>query len=110
MSFLNAPEYMPNLHEWLRKTVRVVNGIMQGRTNNYGSVTLTSNAGSTIVQEAPNRISDYSVIVFMPTTSNAAVAAQTMYVSATSPANNTFTITHANNAQSDKTFRYAIIG
>ena len=112
MSYNNMPKHITNPIEWLRQTEPVVNGLMQGKSNNYGSVTLTANAGSTVVTEAPNRISIYSVLLFMPTTANAAaeVGAGTMYVSATAPASNTFTITHANNAQVDRTYRYAIIG
>jgi hypothetical protein len=110
MSYNNMPKHNPDPIEWLRRTEPVVNGLMQGKSNNYGTVTLTANAASTTVTEAPNRISSSCVILFMPTTSNAAVANQTMYVSNRDPANNQFTITHANNAQSDKTFRYVIIG
>lgn len=112
MSYPNPPKYMPNPLEWLRRTVEVINGIMQGRTNNYGSVTLTANVGSTVVTLPDHKISIYSVILFMPTTANAATefGAGTMYISATDPAANTFTITHVNNAQADRTFRYAIIG
>lgn len=110
MSYLNMPEFIANPLEWLRQTKNVVNGLMQGKSNNYGTVTLTANAGSTTVTESSGRISSTAVILFMPTTSNAAIAAQTMYVSSTSPLSNTFTITHANNAQTDKTFRYVLIG
>jgi hypothetical protein len=110
MSYNGMPKYMPNVLEWLRQTEPVVNGLMQGKSNNYGSVTLTANAASTTVTESAGRISSNAVILFMPTTANAAVANQTMYVSATAPNSNTFTITHANNAQTDRTFRYVIIG
>ncbi len=112
MSFPNMPEHMTDPVEWLRKTVSVVNGMMRGRTNNYGTVTLTANSATTTVTLSKDRISIYSVIVFMPTTANAATefGAGTMYVSATAPGSNTFTITHVNNAQTDRSFRYAIIG
>ena len=112
MSYNNMPKAIQNPIEWLRLTEPVVNGLMQGKSNNYGSVTLTANAGSTTVTEAPNRISSTCVILFMPTTANAAaeVGAGTMYVSATAPLTNQFTITHANNAQTDRTFRYIIVG
>ncbi len=112
MSYINMPKRIPDPVEWLRQTEPVVNGLMQGKSNNYGTVTLAANAGTTTVTEAPNRISIYSVILFMPTTAHAATefGAGTMYVSATSPSANTFTITHVNNAQTDRTFRYALIG
>lgn len=112
MSYENMPKYNPNPIEWLRRTEPVVNGLMQGKSNNYGTFTLTANATSTTFQEAPNRISSYAVVLPMPITANAATefASGAMYVSSTDPANSTFTITHANNAQTDRTFRYAIIG
>ncbi len=112
MSFLQAPEYMPDLKEWCRRIARVVNQTMQGKTNNTGSVTLTANSATTVVTEAPNRVGEETFISFMPTTANAATefGAGTIYVSTRSVANNTFTITHANNAQADRTFYYVLIG
>jgi hypothetical protein len=51
-----------------------------------------------------------SVIVFTPTTANAAAeqGGGTMYLSAR--AKQSFTITHANNSQTDRTFIYIVIG
>ena len=85
---------------------------MQGKTNNTGTVTLSASAASTIKTEVNGRIGQYTQILFFPTTANAAteLAAGAMYVSARSVANNTFTITHANNAQTDRIFNYALIG
>jgi hypothetical protein len=114
MSFPSMPEKMTDPIEWLRKTVPVVKGIMQGRTNNYGTVTLTANVASTTVTLSKDRLSIYSVITFMPTTANAAaeIGAGTLYVPTATidPENNTFVIQHANNAQVNRTFRYSIIG
>lgn len=110
--FLNAPEFNPDLKEWLRRTVRVVNNIMQGKTNNTGSVTLAANTTTTTVTEAKGRIGQNTVILFMPTTAHAATefGAGTMYVSGRDVANNQFTVTHVNNAQTDRTFNYVLIG
>jgi len=90
----------------IRSLVRVINNIMRGKTNNRGEVTLTAGAASTIVEDI--NAGGESVIDFMPLTANAAIAKQTMYVS--SQGKQTFTITHANNAQVDKSFRYVITG
>jgi hypothetical protein len=46
--------------------------------------------------------------LFMPTTANAAAELATMFVS--SRGKQTFTITHANNGQTDRTFKYVVIG
>lgn len=110
--FLGAPEYDTNQLNWLRKLSRVVAGIMQGKTNNTGSVTLAANASTTTVTLPPNKLGSETLVLFMPTTANAATefGAGTLYVSARNVANNTFTITHVNNAQTDRTFNYAFVG
>ena len=91
-----------------REISQVVNNILDGKLNSTGSVTLTASAASTAVSEA--RAGYDSVILFMPTTANAAAeqAAGGFYVS--SRGKQTFTITHANNAQTDRTFEYIVIG
>jgi hypothetical protein len=114
MSYPEMPGYMPNLTEWLRKTVPIVNGIMQGRTNNYDTVTLTANAATTTVTLADGRLSSNCVILLMPTTAHASAeqGAGTIYIPTATidVANNTFVIQHANNAQVDRTYRYIIQG
>tara|TARA_R110002020_G_scaffold285960_1_gene501490 strand:- start:1184 stop:1504 length:321 start_codon:yes stop_codon:yes gene_type:complete len=91
-----------------RDISEVVNNILDGNTNNKGSVTLTASATSTAVADL--RAGPESVVVLMPTTANASaeVGAGTIYVSAR--AKQTFTLTHANNGQTDRTYKYAIIG
>jgi len=91
-----------------REVANVVNNILGGKLNCTGSVTLTASAASTAVTD--QRAGYESVILFMPTTANAAAeqAAGGMYVS--TRGKQTFTITHANNAQTDRTFDYIIIG
>ena len=91
-----------------REVATIVNNILDGKINATGTVTLTASAASTGVTE--DRAGATSVILFMPTTANAAAeqAAGGMYVS--SRGKQTFTITHANNTQSDRTFDYIVIG
>ena len=91
-----------------REVATIVNNILDGMINATGTVTLTASAASTAVTE--DRAGATSVILFMPTTANAAAeqAAGGMYVS--SRGKQTFTITHANNTQSDRTFDYIVIG
>jgi len=112
MAFLGVPPILTNIPEWCRVMARTINGVMQGKTNNTGTVTLTASSATTTVTEASNRIGEETVILFMPTTANAATefGAGSMYVSSRSVANNTFTITHANNAQVDRTFYYVLVG
>lgn len=82
------------------------NQLILGNTNNTGEVTLTENSATTTVKNS--RVSANSVILFMPTTANAAAEMDGMYVSARKKGE--FTITHANNAQDDRTFKYIHVG
>jgi hypothetical protein len=91
---------------WNYLLARAINALIQGRSNSADSFTLTANAGSTVVLN--NLFQSSSVPVFVPTTANAAAALATTYVSAR--ANGSFTLTHTNNAQADKTFLYVFWG
>ena len=89
----------------------IVNGLKEladGRINSVSEVTLTASATSTAVTDT--RVGPDSSIHFEPRTANGAaeLAAGGMYVSA--KGDQTFTITHANNAQTDRKFGYAILG
>jgi hypothetical protein len=77
------------------------------RTMFAGDVTLTANAATTVVSVLAMAASAH--VFFSPRTANAAaeIGAGTMYVSARSKWS--FTITHANNAQTDRTFSYQIV-
>lgn len=114
MSFPGAPKRLSDPIPWCDKLADVINGIMLGRTNNYGTVTLTASAASTVVSLASGRLSIYSVILFDPLTANASteIHGGTMYVTSANRNvdNQQFTITHANNAQVDRSFRYCIVG
>jgi hypothetical protein len=79
--------------------------ILEGLTSTAAEVTLTANAASTVV--TAYACSTTSHITLTPLTANAAAALTTTYISARGK--NTFTITHANNAQIDKTFSYAFV-
>jgi|TARA_R100000482_G_C5131875_1_gene152519 hypothetical protein len=89
-----------------RQVAEVLNRTIDGKLNSTGTVTLTASAASTAVTE--ERAGSDSVILFMPTTANAAAEMDGMYVS--SRGKQTFTITHANNSQTDRTFSYVVIG
>lgn len=100
-------ELVPSGKVDTRRLAFTVNELIRGRTNATDSVTLTANAASTTVTDT--RASPTSAVFFTPTTANGAaeVAAGGMYVSA--KANGSFTITHANNAQTDRTFDYVVL-
>jgi len=77
-----------------------------GRSNAAGSVTLAANAASTTVS-AVNCAPGSAVFLF-PRTANAAAALSTTFVGTV--AKQSFTISHANNAQTDRTFFYVCLG
>lgn len=83
-----------------------VRQMTRGRSNAVGTVTLTTGVTTSVVT-AKRVISTASAIVLMPTTANAAAALATTFVTT---AKDQFTITHANNAQADRTFRWGAIG
>lgn len=89
-----------------RKVVNMVRQMAEGRSNAHGAVTLTANAATTTVSNM--NVGPSSVIKFMPTTANAAAALATTYVGTVIAGS--FTITHANNAQVDRIFTYAVQG
>ena len=91
-----------------RPVAAVVNRVLDGGINATGSVTLAVSAASTVVTD--KRLSATSYFGLMPTTANASaeVGNGTIYVS--SQGKQTLTLTHANNSQSDRTYRYVILG
>lgn len=92
----------------LSHIVFTVRQLCEGRSNAVGTFTITANAASTVVTSVTCG-SGSSVLCF-PTTANAAaeIGNGTMYIGTV--ANQSFTVTHANNAQVDRTFMYAAIG
>jgi hypothetical protein len=88
------------------KINRAIQQLEQGRLNVGGVCTLAVGATSTVVT-APN-CGAGSQVQLTPKTANAAAALATAFVSAV--ANGSFTVTHASNAQTDRTFGYACFG
>ncbi len=104
---MSAPQLSPSETQLFR-IVNAVRQLMQGRSNAAGTATLTAGAPTTTVT-APNCATGAQVFL-CPRTAHAAaeLAAGGCYVSAVS--SGSFTITHANNAQTDRTFSYACLG
>lgn len=92
----------------LRRYALAIQELSAGRSNAAIKVTLTANASSTVVSF--DNCSEGSIPLLVPMTANAAAeyGAGTLYVSAV--ANRSFTITHANNSQTDRTFGFVCIG
>lgn len=92
----------------LRRYALAIQELSAGRSNAAIKATLTANASSTVVSF--DNCSEGSIPLLVPMTANAAAeyGAGTLYVSAV--ANRSFTITHANNGQTDRTFGFVCIG
>ena len=96
------------LANFLRGVTTSLRNAIEGKLNCVGDVTLAVSAATTTLSD--RRIGSDSCILFMPTTANAAVdvGAGTFYVSART--DGSATLTHANNANVDRTFTYAVFG
>lgn len=95
---------------WLINLAEIVRLMLTGKLNATGTVTLTESVTSTALTDV--RLGIDSVVLFDPKTANAAAElyGATMYVATAGRANGVFTITHANDASTDRTFKYLIIG
>lgn len=108
IGFLPPSDYNPNHADMLRDLLRVCQGLMQGKSNNVGMVTLTANATTTTVTLAKGQLSQDTVILLAPTTANAKAEGIPYY--SKNVANNQFTITHANTSQTDRVYGYVLVG
>jgi|SRR6185312_16831274 len=94
-----------------RDIATALNQAIKGKLNCVGTVTLAANVASTVVNDALVGVG--SVVLLFPQTAHAAVelgngtiyAAPGDYVTKTS-----FTLTHANNSQTDRVFGWALLG
>ena len=91
---------------WVRRIAEIVNQILTGKQNVARQTTLLANSATTTVIDA--RISAESALLFSPLTANAAAAMGGLYVSARQSGQ--ATLTHANNAQTDRQYVMVIIG
>ena len=100
--------FASNLREQLVRVTVQVDQLMAGKHRAHGTMTLDTGAASTAFTDS--RVGGNSVITYSPTTANASaeIGAGTIYISSTG--DETFTVTHANNAQADRTFNYTISG
>jgi hypothetical protein len=110
MSFLKAIETHTNPLEWCKQLAKKINAVMDGKTNNTATITLTANSATTTVTFAEGRVGADTVLTFTPITANAAGALSGLYVSGRDVAAKTVTLTHANTATNDRTFSCVLVG
>jgi len=110
---LPSPTQFSNLSEvasYLRRQWDALQSMRKGKLECVTTLTLAANAATTTITDI--RLSPQSVVVFDPKTVNAAteLAAGTLYVLTANRGDGSWTVTHANNAQTDRDFQVAIIG
>lgn len=105
-----VPSFATDFKLWMREAARGVNDLMKGRANNSGTFTLTANVGTSTMTD--DRLGSTTAVVLIPATANAAaeIGNGTMYISEAARVNGSVVITHANNAQTDRTFRFLLMG
>jgi voltage-gated potassium channel Kch len=89
-----------------RAVAEIVNGIMNGKTNNIGRITLSQSSTTTTLTDA--RIGADSVILFTPLSDHSASEMAHLYISA--QALGSATITHRNTGHADLNFQYIVVG
>ncbi|MCA6114246.1 hypothetical protein J6524_04790 [Bradyrhizobium sp. WSM 1738] len=90
----------------LAKYALALQQLAAGRSNATGSVTLAAGATSTTI--SAENCAPQSAVFLFPRTANAAAALATTFIN--SVGKQSFTITHANNAQTDRSFFYVCLG
>ena len=81
---------------------QAINGLIDGKADVAKTFTLTAGATSTVVSD--NKFESGMVPVWVPMTAHAATAMTSVYLSAR--ASGSFTLTHNNTADVDRTFGY----
>ena len=89
-----------------RQVAEIVNNLVEGKSNNSGTITLAAGSATTTTI-SDERIGYNSIILLMPTTANAASSLTNVYVSARSQGS--ATLTHSANTNTDKTYGYIIV-
>ena len=93
---------------YLGRLREVVNNLLRGKLNATLDVTLSASAAATIVNDP--RIGGASSLQLMALSANAAAEIGNGTIWWSAPGDQTVTLNHANNAQTDRNFRLTIIG
>lgn len=90
-----------------RMIAGAINDLFAGRIDLVGEVTLTASATSTDVNDL--RVTKNSAVLLTPMTAHASadIGAGTIYIGTYGAGS--FTITHASNTNTDRTFRYVVM-
>ena len=102
--------YIPRLTGSLKDALRSIAQLGAGRSNAVGVATLAASVASTTVTDLNCAVG--TTIILSPSTAHAAaeVGNGTLFIPIATIANGSFVVQHANNTQTDRTFRYALVG
>jgi|SRR5210317_912798 hypothetical protein len=104
-NFLKVPTFTDNQDEQNRLTANAINNILDGKINSTGS--FTTDGTKTLKTVIDARCGGNSVVLFVPTTVDAAGELNHMWLSATR--NGEFDIGHRNHTK-NVAYKYVIIG
>lgn len=104
MAYNQTPLISPNEQPG-RKQNEAIIAALRGKLNNRGTVTLTASSATTTLTD--EKIGPDSVLSFGATTANGALALAHLYYTCST---GSATLTHDNNAQTDRTLRYTVTG
>lgn len=90
------------------RIVQAIRDLFAGRSNAVGTVTLRANQSTTTVTAL--NVGSGSRVFLMPTTANAAAEFGNGTIRISAVGQGSFTITHANDANADKTFFWLALG
>ena len=101
-----------DVQAWGKNVVDSLINIRNGKLTIADTLTLAASTLSSTFTLASGRLGNDSVILFEPLTDNAAAAlySGSMRVKTKNVTSRTITIKHPSNANTDKSFRYIIIG
>ena len=100
-------DLLGQLIEWQRLSVEVVNGMMTGKHNATGTITLTANQATTTITDP--RIGVDTKIILHPTTANAK-AEGTPWQTVPNATADQAVLNHVNSAQVDRTYGFILAG
>lgn len=100
----------PPLDSNVRRLWEVLAQVRRGKIDALSEFTLTANVATSVLNF--RGLSPQSVVVFDPKTANAAteIHGGTMYVLTANRGADQWTVTHANNAHTDRTFQVLVMG
>lgn len=107
-----VPLFEEDTGRWLRQVAKIVNNLLVGQDNTTGTVTLTHDSVSTSTTLTDSRIGRGTVVVLVPTTSNASSAfgGGSLYMTYPNANTGAAVIHHAATANTDETFAYVLRG